>query len=113
MLNIESQTIQEANRKEINKNKTPFDTVYIKSDTVFYWKNNEYKGMSVLVKGNNVSTKDYFKEEISPEINSIEEKDKKIPFDSVYVKDNTMYYWRNNTFKGKTIIIRGKKKHEN
>jgi hypothetical protein len=33
--------------------------------------------------------KGHFKEKISPEINNIEEKNRKVPFDSVYIKDNT------------------------
>lgn len=101
MLDLERQTIQEANRKEINNENTPFDTVYIKKDTIFYWKDNEYKGMSVFSEGNNMNDKDF-----PSKLDSNDYDNSNIPFDSIYIKNDTMFYWRDYQFKGKTIIIR-------
>lgn len=111
-LQLERQTIQEANRKEINRSNTPFDTVYIKKDTVFYWKNNKYQGKSVFIKGNDKSNNEQSEGRIFTDFNDTEEvHSRKVPFDSVRVKDNVMYYWRDNELMGETIIIRKNKKH--
>lgn len=147
---LKMQTIQKANSKEITRSGNPFDTVYIKKDTIYYWRNSEYQGKSILLKGkvinltknnsrfDSVSIKKdtmyywkdnqyqgksvFFKgneiikgndktnnEQSNSRITTEFDK-RKVPFDSIYIKYNTMYYWRDNDFKGKTYIIKGKSK---
>ena len=80
---------------------------------MFYWKDNKYQGKSVFSKGGIIKGSDEIEHEPSNNRIATKFEKRKVPFDSIYVRNNTMYYWRDHDFKGKTYIIEGEKKREN
>ncbi len=45
---MQMQTIIEANRKALNNGEPIFDSVHIKKDTIFYYRNNEFQGSTII-----------------------------------------------------------------
>lgn len=43
---------------------------------------------------------------IITEVIELSKKNPEFTYDSVYIKKDTMYYYRNNEFKGKTVVTR-------
>lgn len=47
---VQMQLIQQSNKEAIDKGKTPYDSVHVKKDTLFYYRNNESQMKTIIIK---------------------------------------------------------------